>query len=201
MYWDHVLHAERVRDRLAALTAARRISFAGACVTHVLQHFLDNPGLASLEHVAMVNSAMLAFWKSFPPDQQLAERQVLLLEPSIPDDDAHEPDSLLPGRYDLVMAAIFAHECAASRGVKPAVDAAAHAYQAIFDLALRPSEVARAEPELDAAEQQSDLCRGEVAFQIEYLRSLEVLPSTVHPVFEVVRRAGSGTGHPVVPRI
>lgn len=194
MYWDHVLRTERVRDRLAALTPPKRISFAGGCVTHVLQHFLGDPELARLEHVAVVSSAMLAFWEPFPPKRQLAERQVLLLEPSIPDDDAHEPDNILPGRYDLVMAAIFAHECAASGDVKPAVDAAGHAYQAIFDLALRPNEVGRDEPELDAAEQQSDLCRGEAAFQIDYLRSLEVLPSKILPAFEVVRRAGSAKG-------
>lgn len=194
MYWDHVVQGERVRDRLAALTPAKRISFAGGCLTHALQPFLDSPELVRLQHVAVVNSVMLAFWKSFPPDRQRAERQVVVLEPSIPDDDANDRDSLLPGRYDLVMAAIFVHECAASGGVKQAVDAAGHAYQAIVDLALRPSEVARAEPEMDAAEEQSDLCRREAAFQVDYLRSLEVLPSTIPPAFEVVRRAGSGTG-------
>src|SRR5687767_6918506 len=131
MHWDQLIKAEHVRERLAKLADIRCLSFAGACVTHALERFSDDETLARLDHVTSANEAMQLFWSSFPPAAPAARRQVLLLEPLIPDDDADDKAAALPGRYDLVMATIFAHECAEQGGTGKAIDAAGHAYQAI----------------------------------------------------------------------
>lgn len=192
MQWDEVIKRERLAERLHRLPKSRVVSFAGGCAAHVLERFQEEPELGTAAFVTVIADAFKDFWSGFPIHAEAARRQVLLLQPLIPDDDAGDEDALVPGRYDLVMATIYACECAEKPDAQKALDTAAHAYQAIYDLELRPNEISRAEPELDAAERDSTACQNEIEFQLSYIAALEQLPlnATVDfaTVCEVLRR-------------
>lgn len=187
MHWDEITKHERMAERLRKLPKPKIVSFAGGCVTHALERFQREETLRAAPFVTGTADALSGFWSDFRLRPQAATRQVLLLQPLVPNDDAGDEDALLPGRYDLVMAAIYACECADEPDAQKAFDAAAHAYQAIYDLALRPNEVSRAEPELDAAERDSADCRSEIEFQIGYLTVLEQAPLDRATDFAAVR--------------
>ena len=192
MHWDEVTKRERLTKRLRRLSKPKIVSFAGGCAAHVLERFEREQSLQSTPYVRDVAGTLKRFWSDLRSSPQAAARQVLVLQPLIPDDDAGDEDALLPGRYDLVMAAIYACECAEKPDAEKALDAAAHAYQAIYDLELRPNEISRAEPELDAAERSNAACREELAFQLRYLIVLEELPADSPADFTIVRQALPG---------
>lgn len=188
MHWDEVAKRERLIERLRKLSKAKVISFAGGCAAHVLERFQREQELQAAPFMTATADALKGFWCDFHSHPQEATRQVLILQPLIPDDDAGDEDAFLPGRYDLVMAAICACECVERPDAQKAFDAAAHAYQAIYDLELRPNEISRAEPELGETERVNATCRDEIAFQFGYLTALEQLPIGSPVDFSTVRQ-------------
>jgi hypothetical protein len=201
-YWPKLmLETERIDDRLARLSPARRVAFATACAQHALLRFLE---VWWQEHFQPSNSGFIpimlgiveAIWKFIPrigevPDLADVDRQLEL----IGGPDYHETITWNEG--ELLNATLQALDCLREGGsARRAVLAAKNAYNAVSKWYCARANPGRAMSSAQAIEfeKRNPECQAEFRFQLGCLTFLEhgVEPIPSYTLIAAALRRGRG---------